>query len=81
MRGLFSAQPGHSAIRLLIGTHLLLLVQAGLVLWSAPKIDPILTIIVAIAALLGLTAFIAAAHGGTIEDGRVWTPRRGRPRP
>jgi uncharacterized membrane protein len=80
MRGLFSARPGQAAIRLLIGTHLLLLVQAGLVLWTAPEIDLMLRIIVGIAAILGLLAFAVAAHGGTIEDDAVWTPRRGRRR-
>ncbi len=81
MRGIFSSQPGQSAIRLLVGTHLLLLVQAGLVLWSAPHIDLMLRAIVGIAAVLGLSAFIAAVHGGTMEDDKIWTPRRWRIRP
>jgi len=80
MRGIFSSRPGQSAIRVLVGTHLLLLIQAGLVLWSAPAIPGELRFIVAITAILGLSAFIAAVHGGTIDDGQVWTPRRGRPR-
>lgn len=35
MNGIFSSTPCQSSIRLLVGTHLLLLVQAALVIWSA----------------------------------------------
>jgi hypothetical protein len=76
MRGIFSSSPSQSAIRILIGTHLLLLVQSGLVLWSDTDIDVMLRAIVAGSAILGLTAFFAAVHGGSGEERRVWTPAR-----
>ena len=34
MNGIFSAAPCQSSIRLLVGTHLILLVQAFLLIWS-----------------------------------------------
>ncbi|MGC4250442.1 MAG: hypothetical protein QM605_02960 [Sphingobium sp.] len=38
MNGIFSGSPCPSSIRLLVGTHLLLIVQSSLVLWSAPDL-------------------------------------------
>lgn len=76
MRGVFSPSPSQSAIRALVGTHLLLLVQATLVLTSGVQLDWQLEYIVAGAALLGLTGIITAIHGGDAHDSVVWRPRR-----
>ena len=38
MNGIFSGAPCPSSIRLLVGTHLLMILQSSLVLWSAPDL-------------------------------------------
>ncbi|WP_375195606.1 hypothetical protein [Sphingobium sp.] len=76
MTGLFSSRPGQPAIRMIVGTHLLLTIQAGLVLWSATELDMGLRCIVGAAAVLGLAAIITAIRGGDEEDDRVWQPYR-----
>lgn len=76
MRGIFSATPGQPAIRLLVGTHLLLIVQAWLVLCSAQEFDRVLRVIITGITLLGLLAFVAAVHGGSGTEAIVWRPRR-----
>lgn len=76
MTGILSSQPGQPAIRLVVGTHLLLTIQAGLVLWSATDMDMGLRCIVGAAALLGLTAIITAIRGGDAEESRIWQPYR-----
>ncbi|UXC92991.1 MULTISPECIES: hypothetical protein [Sphingobium] len=76
MTGIFSSRPGQPAIRMIVGTHLLLTIQAGLVLWSATELDMGLRCIVGAAGLLGLAAIITAIRGGDEEEGRVWRPYR-----
>lgn len=76
MRGLLSATPGPSAIRLMFGTHLLLLIQAALVLWSAPHLDLALRVLVALVFALALGALCAAIHGVSEDDRPSWWRRR-----
>jgi hypothetical protein len=80
MRGIFSGAPGQSAIRLVVGTHLLMLVQSWLVLTSGHGLNIMLRILVGGTAIIALVAFIAAIHGGSDSDGRVWSPRDRRAR-
>lgn len=78
MNGIFSPRPCQTAIRLMIGTHLLLIIEAGCLAWSASIIDTPLRLIIGGTALLALFAFASAVHGGSGGDGEVWRPRRGR---
>lgn len=71
MRGLFSAAPGPSAIRLMVGTHLLLLIQASVVLWSVPGL-PALRVLVGLVLGLAVGGLAAAIHGLADDDS---TPR------
>ncbi|KKW90160.1 hypothetical protein [Sphingobium chungbukense] len=75
MRGILSSSPSQMAIRVLVGTHLLLLVQAVVVLASEPKLDWQLTLIIAGAALMGVSGLITAIHGGNAADQAIWRPR------
>jgi cytochrome bd-type quinol oxidase subunit 1 len=75
MNGIFSGSPCSASIRLMVGTHLLLLVQSALVLWSAPDLggnQPLVWLTL----LLGLGAFVCAVRGEV--DGRQpwWKGRR-----
>lgn len=75
MNGIFSASPCPSSIRLLIGTHLLLIVQSGLVLWSAPDLGGNQALIWLTLAL-GLPAFLCAAWGESRTPPVPWWERR-----
>lgn len=76
MRGILSATPGPSAIRLMVGTHLLLLIQAALVLWSAPRVDLPLRVLVALVFVIAASALCVAIHGGSDDDRQNWWRRR-----
>jgi hypothetical protein len=76
MRGLLSATPGPSAIRLMVGTHLLLLIQAALVLWSAPSVDIALRVLVALVFAMALGGLAAAIHGLSDDNRQTWWRRR-----
>ena len=75
MNGIFSNAPCSSSIRLLVGTHVLLLVQAGLVLWSAP-VPGAMQALVMLVFVIGISALIAAARGDKDERRRDWWRRR-----
>lgn len=75
MNGIFSATPCQSSIRLLVGTHLLLLVQAALVIWSA-SVPGEMQALVILVFVLGLAAFICALRGDNGEDRKDWWRRR-----
>ena len=62
MNGIFSTTPCQSSIRLLVGTHLLLLVQAALVIWSA-SVPGEMQALVILVFVLSLAAFICALRG------------------
>lgn len=76
MRGILSAAPGPSAIRLMVGTHLLLLIQAALVLWSAPHLDIALRVLVALVFVMAVSGLCAAVHGLSDDDRPNWWRRR-----
>lgn len=76
MRGILSAAPGPSAIRLLVGAYLLLLIQTGLVLWSAPSIAPALRVLVALVLVIAVSALCAAIHGLSDQNRKDWWRRR-----
>lgn len=76
MRGLFSPAPGQPAIRVMVGAHLLLLVQSWLVFSSGDGPGGMLRVMVGMTATLGLLAFAFAVHGGTGEDDGMCPPRR-----
>lgn len=76
MRGLLSAAPGPSAIRLVLGTHLLLLIQAALVLWSAPYLDTALRVLVGLVMAVAISALAAAIHGLADDERQIWWRRR-----
>ena len=76
MRGILSAAPGPSAIRVLVGTHILLLIQAALVAWSATEIDAPLRLQVGLVALIALAGLVTAVHGLAGDDRPFWWRRR-----
>jgi len=78
MNGIFSAAPCQSSIPLLVGTHLLLLVQAALVIWSS-SVPGVMQAVAILIFVLGLAAFICALRGEDSEDHRDrWRRRHGR---
>lgn len=74
MRGLHSAASGSSAIglaiRAMFGTHLPLLLQAVLVLWSAPAIDSMPRALVVVLFIGAAGALCAAIHGLSDDSGK-----------
>lgn len=78
MNGIFSATPGAGPIRLLVGTHGLLLVQAGLAI-MAPDIAAGFRFMVALVMTLALAGLTAAALGLPGDDAEpYWRRRHGR---
>jgi len=78
MRGALSSTPAPSAVRLLVGSQLLLLIQVGLVLASRPPLNPSLSMIVLTFGLVGLAALICAIRGEPASDTLIQRPRHGR---
>ncbi len=81
MRGLLSEAPTPGAIRLLVGAHLMLIVQSILVLRTAVAVPTMLKLIVMATCLLALVAFALAVLGEPRADGRDararWRRRHG----
>lgn len=75
MNGIFSAAPCPSSIRLLVGTHLLLIVQSGLVLWSAPDLGGN-QVLICLTLVLGFSAFVCAVCGESRTPPVPWRSRR-----
>ncbi|ALR21347.1 MULTISPECIES: hypothetical protein [Sphingomonadales] len=75
MNGIFSGAPCPSSIRLLVGTHLLLILQSSLVLWSAPDLGGGQALIW-LTLFLGVTAFICAVCGESRTPAVPWRERR-----
>lgn len=78
MRGLLSNAPAPGAIRLLVGTHLMLIVQSILVLRAA-AVPLMLRLIVITTCLVALVGFALAVLGERRDDGRgarEWWRRR-----
>lgn len=75
MNGIFSNAPCQSSIRLLVGTHLILLVQASLVFWARPE-DGQIRGLVLLAFIVGFSGFLCAVWGESREPPRHWRERR-----
>jgi hypothetical protein len=75
MNGIFSGAPCPSSIRLLVGTHLLLILQSSLVLRSAPDLGGSQALIW-LTLFLGVTAFICAVCGESRTPAVPWRERR-----
>ena len=75
MNGIFSGAPCPSSIRLLVGTHLLMILQSSLVLWSAPDLGGSQAL-VWLTLFLGVTAFICAVCGESRTPAVPWRERR-----
>lgn len=76
MSGILSAAPGPSAIRLMVGTHLLLLIQAALVLWTPAHLDSVLRALIALVLVIAVSALGAAIHGLSDDERQNWWRRR-----
>jgi hypothetical protein len=59
----------------MVGTHLLLLIQAALVLWSAPHLGAVLRVLVALVLIIAASGLGAVIHGVS-EDNRQDRRRR-----
>lgn len=78
MNGIFSSTPGVGPMRLLVGTHGLLLTQSGLTL-VVPDVADSFRVMVAMVLTLALGGFTAAALGLPSEDrGPYWRRHHGR---
>ena len=75
MNGIFSGAPCPSSIRLLVGTHLVMILQSSLVLWSAPDLGGSQALIW-LTLFLGVTAFICAVCGESRTPAVPWRERR-----
>ncbi|MGA1809356.1 hypothetical protein VHN57_10265 [Sphingobium sp. WW5] len=75
MNGIFSSAPCQSSIRLVVGTQLLLLVQAGIIIWARPAANDIRGLVL-LAFALGLAGFIAAVCGESSAPRVHWRERR-----
>ncbi|MDF0491154.1 hypothetical protein PX554_23810 [Sphingomonas sp. H39-1-10] len=75
MNGIFSSTPGTGPIRLLVGTHGLLIAQSTLAL-MAPEIADSFRIMVALMLALALSGFAAAAFGFPADDDVPYWRRR-----
>lgn len=75
MNGIFSSTPGTGPIRLLVGTHGLLLAQSTLAL-MAPDIADGFRIMVGLILTLALGGLAAAALGLPADDGEPYWRRR-----
>jgi hypothetical protein len=63
MTGLLSSAPGAASIRLLVGSQLLLIVQAGLVVRAKGAVSDMLWAISLAALLMGLACLASAVRG------------------
>lgn len=77
MNGILSAHPGQGAIRLLVGSHGLLLVQSTLTLWTGLTDDG--HRMLAIVALgIAVPAFLCALVGDGADHDQPWRHRHDR---
>ena len=77
MNGILSAHPGQGAIRLLVGSHGLLLVQSALTGWggTAENGSRILTIV---ALGIAVPTFLCALVGDGADHDHPWSSRHDR---
>lgn len=76
MNGLLSSTPSPTSIRVLVGTHLLLLVQAALVFQTADVLPPALQAMVVTSGIIGVAGLVAAIRGEAATEGTPWWRRR-----
>ena len=67
MRGIFSSAPAPSVVRLLVGSQMLLLVQAGLVLSGRSALHGPTSTLLLLSIVVSLAALIAAILGEPAE--------------
>jgi hypothetical protein len=78
MNGIFSSTPGSGSIRLLVGTHGLLLAQSVLAM-MAPDIADSFRVMVALTLVLALAGLVGAVLGMPEADSEpYWRRRHGR---
>lgn len=75
MSGILSAAPGPSAIRLMVGTHLLLMIQAALVLWTPTHLNTVLRTLVTLVLVIAISALGVAIHGLSDDQHPNWWRR------
>lgn len=79
MKGILTAEPGPSAIRLMFGSHLLLCVQASVVLWSAHDLPPALRVLVGLVLGVAIGGLVGAIHGlAEVDPTPRWRRRHAR---
>lgn len=76
MTGILSSSPAHGPIRLLVGTHLLLLIQTVLVLQASDPLPTSLRLFLGVTGVLGLAALIVAVRGERDDEGKPWWAKR-----
>lgn len=76
MSGILSSSPAHGPIRLLVGTHLLLLIQTVLVLQASDPLPTSLRLFLCVTGVLGLAALIVAVRGERQDEDRPWWAKR-----
>jgi hypothetical protein len=76
MTGILSCAPARGPIRLLVGTHLLLLIETVMVLQASGPLPTSLRLFLGVSGILGLTALIAAVRGERRDQGKPWWAKR-----
>ncbi|BBF70652.1 MULTISPECIES: hypothetical protein [Sphingomonadales] len=76
MSGILTSSPAHGPVRLLLGTHLLLLIQTMLVLQASDSLPISLRLFICVTGVLGLAALIVAVCGELDDEGRPWWAKR-----
>lgn len=80
MRGAFSHSPAPSCVRLLMGSQILFLVEAWLVLQGNPGISAGLNVLIIIVSSIGMASLVAAIMGEPARSAGVsrWRLPHGR---
>lgn len=76
MTGILSSTPAHGPVRLLVGAHLLLLVQTVLVFQASAQLPTALRLFLGVSGLLGMAALIVAVRGERQDQGKPWWAKR-----
>lgn len=76
MTGILSSTPARGPVRLLVGTHLLLLVQTVLVCQTSDPLPTSMRLFLGMSGVLGLTALIVAVRGERQDQGKPWWAKR-----
>ncbi|QNG48537.1 hypothetical protein [Sphingobium yanoikuyae] len=76
MNGILSSTPAHGPVRLLVGSHLLLLIQTVLMLQASDPLPTSLRLFLGVTGMLGLAALIVAVRGEQEDEGKPWWAKR-----